>query len=88
MTTLTQRILKTMQEIEPQAGDGALVEIRKLRKAMKATKKAFDAAVIELADAATVALHHYDASCGLTAKDRQELVLDIDGRYAHGVAIR
>jgi DNA-directed RNA polymerase specialized sigma24 family protein len=86
-----QSIVEKMAEIEPQLDTGATVLIRDLRKATSGqfkSKKEFDRAIFELAEADEIALHRHDQPSFLTDKEREELVRDEQGTYYTAAAKR
>ncbi|MGO9601029.1 MAG: hypothetical protein ACLP7Q_23860 [Isosphaeraceae bacterium] len=89
--SLPALILDQMLDVHPGAANGALVQLRELRRAMdfqNIEKSAFDRAVLHLADAGKVALHRHDYPAGLSEQDRAELVTDGTGDYFVGIALR
>ena len=73
------RIVAKMVEIEPQAGRGALVSLRELRRALGMAKRDFDRAMLDLAAAGRVYLHRHTAAGGLSEEQRSWLVDDGKG---------
>jgi hypothetical protein len=71
------------------APDGQTVLLRDLRRQMPHLKgKAFDAAVLDMAEQGKVFLHRFDQPGALSPKERAQLVQDEDGVYYGSVAVR
>ena len=73
------QIVAKMVEIEPQAGRGALVSLRQLRRSLGMAKREFDRAMLDLAAAGRVYLHRHTAAGGLSEEQRSWLVDDGKG---------
>lgn len=88
---LEEVILEQMNRIKPDAANGALVSIAELRRALAGEmpdKSVFDEAILRLAEAGRVALHHHDYPGSLSQEERDALVLDERGNYYIGIALR
>lgn len=88
---LEEVVLEQMNRIKPDAANGALVSIAELRRALAGEmpdKSAFDEAILRLAEAGRVALHHHDYPGSLSQEERDALVLDERGNYYIGIALR
>lgn len=80
-------ILEAMRAVEPAAERGALVTPRQIRRLVGLSRAEFDARVLRMSRAGTLALHYHDWPASLSQAERDELVL-IDGVYYIGLAIR
>lgn len=80
-------ILDAMRSVEPAADRGAVVTPRQIRSLCGLSRAEFDARVLRMARAGTLALHHHDWPASLTQVERDELVY-CDGVYYIGLAIR
>ena len=81
---LPQRLLKLIEL----AADQALISLRDLRRYVGRPKQEFDAAILQLQQEQRVTLHTHDHPFGLSEDQRNDLVLDGQGRYYVGVALR
>jgi hypothetical protein len=80
--------LSELRELSRQQPPGALIPVRQLRGRLSFDKPRFDAAVLELARAERVILHHHDLPEHLPADERQALVVDRHGTHYVGIALR
>jgi hypothetical protein len=88
----TQAILDGLRQVNPAAGQGAMVSVRELRRNLSerlADKARFDAAVLRLARERRIDLHQHDLPMSLTEAQREEeLVPDEQGRCYNGIVLR
>jgi hypothetical protein len=88
----TQAILDGLRQVNPGAGQGAMVSVRELRRFLRERlpdKARFDAAVLRLAHERRIDLHQHDLPTSLTEAQREEeLVPDEQGRYYNGIVLR
>lgn len=77
-----------IRQIEPGASQGALVGIRDLRRIAGISKSDFDSMLLELSRQGRVSLHRHDYPASLTTDERNDLVVDGQGTYYVGVALR
>jgi hypothetical protein len=81
----SELILKKVAEIEPAAGQQALVSIRELRSVANLPAETFDRAVLQLADQGKIWLHRH----AYPAQAKQEdVVKDDRGNYYMGIVLR
>jgi len=83
--------LERMIQLKLAAANGALVSLRDLRRSLEAEipdKATFDQAVLRLAESERVALHHHDYPNGLSQEEREDLVVDDQGSFYMGIALR
>ena len=80
--------LRDLRELSRQEPAGTLIPVRRLRGRSPLDKSRFDAAVLELARAEHVILHHHDLPERLGAEERQVLVVDRHGTHYVGIALR
>lgn len=80
--------LRDLRELSRQEPAGTLIPVRRLRGRSPLDKPRFDAAVLELARAEHVILHHHDLPERLGAEERQALVVDRHGTHYVGIALR
>jgi hypothetical protein len=80
--------LRELRELSRQEPSGTLIPVRRLRGRSPLDKSRFDAAVLELARAEHVILHHHDLPERLGAEERQALVVDRHGTHYVGIALR
>jgi hypothetical protein len=87
-----QTILDGLRQVNPGAGQGAMVSVRELRRSLRERlpdKARFDAAVLRLARERRIDLHQHDLPMSLTEQQRaEELVPDEQGRYYNGIVLR
>jgi hypothetical protein len=87
-----QTILDGLRQVNPGAGQGAMVSVRELRRFLRERlpdKARFDAAVLRLARERRIDLHQHDLPTSLTDQQRaEELVPDEQGRYYNGIVLR
>ncbi len=70
---------------------GGLISVRELREAMLETepdKAAFDACILDLAQAGQLWLYRHDYAASLSPAEREALVRDTKGNYYNGVSLR
>jgi hypothetical protein len=88
----TQTILDGIRQVNPAAGQGAMVSVRELRRSLRERlpdKARFDDAVLRLARERRIDLHQHDLPASLTeAQQEEELVPDGQGRYYNGIVLR
>jgi hypothetical protein len=80
--------LSALRELSRQEPAGTLIPVRRLRSRLELDKARFDAAVLELARAELVILHHHDLPDQLEATEREGLVKDRHGTHYVGIALR
>lgn len=88
---LPTAILSRMEEIQPRAGEGAMVYIPELRRAAEFLHKdrdEFDRALWDLVRAGRVAVHRYDHAMTLSETERADLLQDDSGQFYHGLSLR
>jgi hypothetical protein len=86
-----QLFLDGMRRLENEAGNGALVSLSELRRALAARipdKSGFDRVVLKLADEGRVVLHRHVFPASLNPEERESLVTDEHGNFFVGVAFR
>jgi len=87
-----QAILDGLRQVNPGAGQGAMVSVRELRRFLRERlpdKAHFDAAVLRLARERRIDLHQHDLPTSLTEAQREEeLVPDEQGRFYNGIVLR
>jgi hypothetical protein len=86
-----QLILDGMKRLENEAGNGALVSVRELRRALAAQipdKSGFDRVVLKLADEDRVVLHRHVFPASLSPEERESMVTDEHGNFFVGIAFR
>jgi hypothetical protein len=84
-------LLSKLQEVEPQAAEGALVFIKEWRAACAAvfpSKESFDGAVIALAEAGTIQLQSHDRPADLSDEERDFLIPNGRGSYFLAAGLR
>lgn len=86
-----QLFLDRMRQLEREAGNGALVSVSELRRALAAQlpdKSSFDRVVLKLADEGRVVLHRHVFPASLDSAELESLVSDEHGNFYVGVAFR
>ncbi len=83
-----ENIVKKIFEVQPAAGQEAIVLITDLRAAVNLPKETFDMAVLVLADRDILILHRHVHVDRLSKSEREALVLDQWGNYYMGVVLR
>jgi hypothetical protein len=81
-------VLDALGDLSAREPPGALLSIRALRALRPMAKDRFDRAVLRLADAGRVVLHHHDYPMSLSPAERAELVQDPRGIHYIGIAPR
>jgi hypothetical protein len=81
-------VLAAVRELAAREPPGALLKIRALRAAQRLDKGRFDRAVLRLAEAGKVILHHHDFAASLPPAERAELVQDDHGIDYVGIALK
>jgi hypothetical protein len=86
-----QLVIDGMRRLDNDAGNGALVPVSELRRALAAQipdKSGFDRVVLKLADEGRVVLHRHVYPASLNPEERESLVSDDRGNFYVGVAFR
>ena len=73
--------------MNPRLGEGGLVSLPDLRQRLGLPKAAFDALVLEMADARHIALHRSDRAASMRPEDRAALVQDDRGHSYNAVSL-
>jgi len=77
-----------IRTLDPGADRGALVGIRDLRRLAAVSKEDFDTSILELSRQGRLSLHRHDFPASLSDQERDDLVVDRQGTYYVGVALR
>ncbi|MCC7418780.1 MAG: hypothetical protein IT428_00725 [Planctomycetaceae bacterium] len=87
---LGERLLQGIVEINPRALYGDLVLIAELRQRFdfQVDKPTFDGELLKLAGRHRVALHGFDRAGSLSDAERDQLVVDAQGRHFNAVSLR
>lgn len=83
-----QSVFSAIVELTAQEGSGALLSIRRLRAMRRLGKERFDRAMLRLAAAGRIMLHHHDFPHSLPPEEQSDLVQDDRGVYYVGAALR
>lgn len=81
------KVLDEMRRMNPRLGEGGLVSLPDLRQRLGLPKAAFDAMVLEMADARHIALHRSDRAASMRPDDRAALVQDDRGHSYNAASL-